>query len=126
MKLPVLLLCILQLTATPCAAADACTWFEPDAGPVAQSTRILSDRAREIRDFALFAHRKIGADIIERQGLYLETLLDALPACADRNKKITWLTRLLIEAPDTGQFADRIARLIDAANPAPPATAPAP
>ena len=70
----------------------------------------MSASGRAIRDFALYAHRRIAEDLIRQRGLYLDTLIDAFPYCQQRATKLAWFRQLLASTSDTRIFAERIAQ----------------
>jgi hypothetical protein len=95
--------------ATP-AAPCACEQFERDARGAISDGAVLSADARTLRDFVLFSHRRIGADLIRKHGPYLDTLSAFFPHCPDEAVKLAWLRQLLAGASDTQLFAERIAQ----------------
>ncbi|MDM5179263.1 hypothetical protein PO883_18890 [Massilia sp. DJPM01] len=95
------------------APSCGCAQFAADAGPAASSPALLSADARVLRDFALFSHRRIGADLIRKQGPYLQTLAAYFPHCADGALKLAWLRQTLASASDTRLFAERLAQQYD-------------
>jgi hypothetical protein len=88
----------------PCA----CAQFSPAIQAIPNEV-VLSKRARVIRDFALYSHRRIVEDLIQQRGLYLETVLSYLPQCEERAAKLAWLRQVLLSTNDTLIFAERIA-----------------
>ena len=111
--------------ATP-AAPCGCAQFTLDAGDLAADVATtvpktaagapaLSANARAVRDFVLFSHRRIGADLIRAEGPYLHTLSGLFPHCLDDARKLAWLRQLLASTSDTSVFAERIARHYDQA-----------
>ncbi|QNA98679.1 hypothetical protein [Massilia sp. Se16.2.3] len=73
-----------------------------------------------MRDFVLFAHRRIGADLIRQQGPHLDTVSTYLSSCPDETLKRAWLRRALAATSDTSQFAERIAHAYEQARACPP------
>ncbi len=69
---------------------------------------VQADAQRKLRDFALFNHRRIVDDLVRREGIYLDSLLAALPQCADRDAQVGWLRQLAADTPDTAAFAQRL------------------
>ncbi|MFB9245935.1 hypothetical protein IV454_12095 [Massilia antarctica] len=96
------------------APACGCGQFALDAIPAASSQAVLSAEARVLRDFALFFHRRIGADLIRKQGPYLQTVAAYFPHCANDTVKLAWLRQTLASAGDTRLFAERLAQQYDA------------
>lgn len=92
--------------AAPCGCAQF-AGADPYAG---NEAAIVSDSGRAIRDFALYAHRRIAEDLIRQRGLYLDTLIDAFPYCQQRATKLAWFRQLLASTSDTRIFAERIAQ----------------
>lgn len=112
MSIATLLLATAQaVQPAPCGCPPA------DAPPQAEAQRTL-------RDFALFNHRRIVDDLSRQEGLYLDTLLAALPHCPvpNRQAQVSWLRQVAAETPDTAAFAQRIAAC-PALAPPPAATA---
>ncbi|MDQ1832695.1 hypothetical protein [Massilia scottii] len=106
-------LALIGLQAGASAPACGCAQFVFHAGPAASSQAVLSADARILRDFALFSHRRIGADLIRKQGPYLQTLATYFPHCADDALKLAWLRQTLASASDTRLFAERLAQQYD-------------
>ncbi|MFP5391402.1 MAG: hypothetical protein ACLGI6_07645 [Gammaproteobacteria bacterium] len=104
------------LQATTAAPACPCTSVAAQSQPARPPDAVLSAQARTIRDFALFAHRRIVADLIRQRGPYLDTLIDYFPACPDRELKLAWLRRVVASTSDTREFAERIAQQADSGN----------
>lgn len=77
-------------------------------GCPAPETPVQADAQRRLRDFALFNHRRIVDDLVRREGIYLDTLLESLPHCTDRSTQIDWLRQLAADTPDTASFAQRL------------------
>lgn len=90
-----------------------CAQYLPGAANASGQHAALSPQARTLRDFALFSHRRIGADLINKKGPYLDTLTAALPHCGDGGLTLSWLRQVLAESGDTRLFAERIARQVD-------------
>lgn len=103
------------------APACGCAQFAPDAGQPApaQTEQALSAEGRILRDFVLFSHRRIGADLIRKQGPYLHTLAAYFPHCADDALKLAWLRQTLASASDTRLLAERLAQRYDSGRPCP-------
>lgn len=95
------------------APACGCAQFAPDAAQPVPASAALSADAIILRDFALFSQRRIGADLIRKQGPYLHTLSSYFPHCADDALKLAWLRRTLADAADTRLFAERLAQHYD-------------
>ena len=113
-QLAALALSGLQAAAPP--APCGCAQFR-SAPPASEAA--LSAQARQVRDFVLFSHRRIGADLIARRGPYLDTLAAFFPSCADPSVKLAWFRQLLASTSDTGVFAESIARHNDASRDCP-------
>lgn len=107
MNLAVLALIGIQ-AATP-GPQCGCTQFAPNTPSIVSKGAALSAGARTIRDFALYSHRRIAEDLIQKRGPYLDTLIAYFPNCQDREAKLTWLRQLLASTSDTRVFAERIA-----------------
>ena len=103
-------LALIGLQAAAPAPPCACAQFALGAGYAVPDQAVLSDEARALRDFALFSHRRIGADLIRRQGPYLQTLAAHYPHCADEALKLAWLRQVLASTSDTRVFAERLAQ----------------
>ncbi|HEX8611747.1 MAG TPA: hypothetical protein VF800_10720 [Telluria sp.] len=101
------------------APACGCAQFAPDAGQPVREQAPLSAEGRILRDFVLFSHRRIGADLIRKQGPYLHTLAAYFPHCADDALKLAWLRQTLAGASDTRLFAERLAQQYDSARTCP-------
>ena len=110
-QLAALVLAGLQTTAP--AAPCGCAQFALDAGSVRSDDAKLSVSARTLRDFILFSHRRIGADLIHKHGPYLDTLSAFFPHCANDAVKLAWLRQTLAGVADTRLFAERIAQQYD-------------
>jgi hypothetical protein len=102
--------------------ACGCAQFAPASAEPAAQQAALSPGALTLRDFVLFSHRRIGADLIRKQGPYLDTLSAYFPQCADDALKLAWLRRILADASDTRVFAERLAQQYDSSRacPVPP------
>lgn len=101
-------LAVAGLQAAAPAAPCGCAQFALDADTVLPAPAVLSPGGRSLRDFVLFAHRRIGADLIRQQGPYLHTLSGHFPSCPDEARKLAWLRRTLAATSDTSAFAGRI------------------
>lgn len=99
--------------------ACGCAGFAPGAGQPAVQQAALSLEARTVRDFVLFSHRRIGADLIRKQGPYLDTLSNYFPHCTDQALKLAWLRQALADASDTRLFAERVAGQVDSSRACP-------
>jgi hypothetical protein len=97
-----------------------CTSFESPPAPTPATTP-LNPAALKVRNFVLYSHRRIVDDLALRQGVYLDTVLDAFPSCPDRQQKMSWLRQLVVDAPDTGDFAERIVLQLQRVSACPPA-----
>jgi len=106
-------LALAGLQAAAPAAPCGCGQFAADGGPGLPAPAVLSPEARMLRDFVLFSHRRIGADLIRQQGPYLDTLSAYFPTCPDEKIKLAWLRQTLAATSDTGQFAERLARQVE-------------
>ena len=106
-------LALVGLQASVPATACGCAQFVPDAGNTATDHPALSDAARTLRDFVLFSHRRIGADLIGKQGPYLQSLSAFFPYCADEAVKLAWFRQMLVSTSDTSLFAERLAQQYD-------------
>ncbi|QNA87775.1 hypothetical protein G4G28_03550 [Massilia sp. Dwa41.01b] len=113
-------LALAGLQATAMAAPCGCAPFAPDAEQSVPAPAAPSPEARTLRDFVLFAHRRIGADLIRQQGPYLDTVSTYLSSCPDETLKRAWLRRALAATSDTSQFAERIAHAYEQARACPP------
>ena len=114
-QLAALAVAVLQ-AATPTTPAPpcGCAQFAPDAaGAETEAGAALSANARRLRDFVLFSHRRLGADLVQRQGPWLDTLAGAFPHCADDQVKLAWFRQALASTSDTRVFAERIAQQFD-------------
>jgi hypothetical protein len=110
-------LALSALHALAAAAPDAacgCAQFAPQAPQAAPDQGGRSAPARAVRDFVLFSHRRIGADLIRKQGPYLDTLSASFPHCADDALKLAWLRQSFAGTSDTRLFAERLAHQVDA------------
>lgn len=108
-------LAALALMAAQAAAPPApcgCDRFDRDTGRAKSDGAVLSDNARTLRDFVLFSHRRIGADLIRKHGPYLDTLAAFFPRCSDE-VKLAWLRQILASTSDTRLLAERIAQQYD-------------
>lgn len=101
--------------------ACGCAGFAPGAGQLGAQQAALSAQARTLRDFVLFSHRRIGADLIRKQGPYLDTLSNYFPHCADQALKLAWMRQALAYASDTRLFAERLAGQVDSSRACPAA-----
>jgi hypothetical protein len=114
-------LALLGLQAVAMAASPApcgCTQFAlgAAAGQTIKATpapAALSEGGRALRDFVLFSHRRIGADLIRSEGPYLSTLSASFPHCTDAAVKLAWLRETFAATSETPIFADRVARQFD-------------
>jgi hypothetical protein len=102
----------LQAAAPP--PACGCAQFSLDAPSAPRESAALSADARSVRDFVLFSHRRIGADLIRGQGPYLQSLLSVFPHCTDEAIKLVWFRQMLASTNDTEALAMRIAHQFDA------------
>lgn len=105
-------LLFLALYLSPAIACE-CELFD-SATSVYSPPETWSEEARVIRDFSLYAHRRIVDGIIQGQGIYFETVLNYLHHCHSRSKKTAWLRQLSVNTPDTAVFANRIAGIYEA------------
>lgn len=112
-------LALIGLQAGALAAPCGCAGFAPDAATPPAAPAALSADALILRDFALFSHRRIGADLIREQGPYLHTLIAYYPHCADAALKLAWLRRTLADSSDTRLFAERLAQQYDSSRACP-------
>jgi hypothetical protein len=87
--------------AAPEGVTGSLSQAQPDHGA-------LSPNARRLRDFILFSHRRIGADLIRQRGPYLDTLAAFFPHCTNTTVKLAWLRHALAGTGDTSQFAAHI------------------
>lgn len=106
---------VLAASTTAPAVPCGCAQFAQHAisAPVGVAPGVLSAQARALRDFVLFSHRRIGADLIRQHGPYLHSLSAAFPHCADEAIKRRWLRELLASTSDTLVFAERLAKQYD-------------
>jgi hypothetical protein len=111
-KLAVLALMGLQAAAP--APHCGCEQFALNAGSAVLDRAVLSDGARTLRDFVLFSHRRIGADLIRKHGPYLDTLYTVFPQCTSDTVKLAWFRQALASTSDTRLFAERLAQQYDA------------
>lgn len=99
-------------------APCGCRQFELATAPF-KSEAVLSPQARSLRDFVLFSHRRIGADLIRKQGPYLGTLSSAFSFCSDESVKLAWLRKTFSASADTREFAERMAQQFDSSHACP-------
>lgn len=116
-QLAALALSGLQAASLP--APCGCGQFRIAKDKAVAGEAALSAQARQVRDFVLFSHRRIGADLIARRGPYLDTLAGFFPHCADQSAKLAWFRQLLASTSDTPRFAERIAQQADASRACP-------
>lgn len=114
--MPLAALALAALQATSQAAPCGCAQFAGDAPPAVPGQALLSPGARSVRDFVLFSHRRIGADLIRKHGPYLSTLSASFPHCPDDAVKLAWLRQAFASTSDTPLFAERIAHQYDSAS----------
>lgn len=112
-------LALAVLHAGSAAASCGCAQFALDAGAAGSGQAVLSAGGRSMRDFVLFSHRRIGADLIRRHGPYLSTLTALFPHCPDDALKLAWLRQAFAGTSDTRLFAERIAQQYDSASACP-------
>ena len=117
-QLAALALAGLQAASPP--ASCGCGQFRLSPDPVVASSPALSAQALVLRDFVLFSHRRVGADLIARRGPYLDTLAGFFPHCADASLKLAWFRQLLASTSDTRLFAERLAQHYDTGRSCPP------
>lgn len=96
------------------AWACGCAPFEPNAGRSVPAATSLSAEACTLRDFVLFSHRRIGADLIRKHGPYLDTLSAFFPQCQNAAAKLDWFRQTFASTSDTRLFAEQLALQVDA------------
>jgi hypothetical protein len=106
-------LALIGLQAAASAAPCGCDQFKRDPGSTVSDHAVLSAEARAIRDFVLFSHRRIGADLIQKHGPYLDTISAFFPHCSNDAVKFDWLRHLLASTSDTRLLAERVAQQYD-------------
>lgn len=94
----------------PHATACGCARFALASTGPATAPLVLTAQAIELRDFVLYTHRDIAADLIRRRGPYLATLSAFFPTCPDEPRKLAWFREQLALHPDTAHFAERISQ----------------
>lgn len=104
---------LVGLQASTPASPCGCAQFAPDAGSTVTQQAAPSSKARMLRDFVLFSHRRIGADLIRRHGPYVQSLSAFFPTCPDDAVKLAWFRQMLARTSDTGLFAERLAQQVD-------------
>lgn len=122
-QLAALAVAVLQAAApaTP-ASLCGCAQFARNAagaGAETEAGATLSANARQLRDFVLFSHRRIGSDLVQQQGPWLDTLAGAFSHCADDQVKLAWFRQTLASTSDTRVFAERIAQQFDSSRACP-------
>lgn len=100
---------VASAAAPPAPVSCGCAQFAPDAPRPVANPSLLSDEARALRDFVLYSHRRIGADLIRKQGPYLATLTAAFPHCSDPAIKHAWLRQIFASTSETHLVAERVA-----------------